>query len=62
MTQSLFAPVGLGLVAGQDAVSTVVLADSSAAEATAWWIGGVIVLVLFGGIVIRTLRRNRLRK
>lgn len=27
-----------------------------------WWIGGILVAVFFGAIVLRTLRRNRLRK
>ena len=40
---------------------TAPLADSST-DPLGWWIGGVLVVILFGGIVIRTLRRNRLRK
>lgn len=35
---------------------------SGSADAVGWWIGGILVAVVFGGIVIRTLRRNRLRK
>lgn len=35
---------------------------ASTGDTVMWWIGGIIVAVIFGAIVLRTLRRNRLRK
>lgn len=37
-------------------------ATNAADSPILWWVGGVIVTVFFGAIVVRTLRRNRLRK
>ncbi|MFD2674911.1 hypothetical protein [Gulosibacter bifidus] len=43
------------------------LAATAAAEASAqphpalFWVGGIITAVLFGGMVWRTLKRNRLK-
>lgn len=33
-----------------------------AANAVSWWIGGIVVAVVFGAMVWRTVRRNRMKK
>ncbi|WP_282827112.1 hypothetical protein [Gulosibacter sediminis] len=33
-----------------------------AASAVSWWIGGIVVAVIFGAMVWRTVRRNRMKK
>lgn len=35
---------------------------AAASDPALWWVGGIIVAVAFTAIVVRTLRRNRLRK
>lgn len=43
---------------GTDALAT---AAGEATNPVAWWIGGVIVVAVFGAMVWRTIRRNRMK-
>lgn len=38
------------------------IGDGSSNDALFWVLGGIVVVVLFGGMVWRVLQRNRLRK